>query len=97
MHGPREIGGERRQLEVSADAYEELVLKCVPQAREDTADGGLAKEQALAGTRDIALRKQHVERDEQVEIELAKVHGAPGSVFALYDVGSAGPDGSLAH
>ena len=82
VHGFREIGRERGQLEVSAHAHEKLVLKCVPQPREDTADGRLAQKQALACTRDVALGEQHVERDEQVQIELAKVHGAPGSDFA---------------
>ena len=82
MHRSREIGGERRQLEVAADAHEELVLKCMTQPREDAADGRLAQEQALARARDVTLGEQHVERDEQVEIELAEIHGAPGNVLA---------------
>ena len=55
VHGSREIGRERRQLEVSAHAHQELVLKCMPQTREDAAHGRLAQEQALAGARDVAL------------------------------------------
>ena len=45
VHGPDEIGGERRELEIAADAHEQLVLKCVPQPREDSADRRLAQEQ----------------------------------------------------
>jgi len=33
VHGSCEIGRERRQLEVSANAHEQLVLKRVPQTR----------------------------------------------------------------
>ena len=31
---------------------------------------------------DVLLTERNVTRDQQVEIELAKVHGAPGSVLA---------------
>ena len=52
----------------------DMLAKRVPQPGEDPADSGLAQEQSLARTRDVALGEEHIERHEQVEIELAEVH-----------------------
>ncbi len=73
-HGPRELRGERGRLEVAADPNEQLVVEDMSQPREDAAHRGLAQMQALARARHVALDQQSVERDKEVQIELAQVH-----------------------
>ena len=74
VHGTGELRGQRSQLEVAAHAHEQLVLERVAKPRKDSAHRGLAQEQPLARARDVAFGQQHVERYEQVEIELTQVH-----------------------
>jgi len=75
VNGHRQLDRERCELEVAADAHEQLVLKCMPQPRKDATHRRLTEKQPFAGARDIALAQQHVERDEQIQVELARIHG----------------------
>lgn len=58
--------------------HEERVAEGRPEPGEGAADGGLTQPQALGGARDVALREQHVEDDEQVQIERGEVPGIHG-------------------
>ncbi len=50
----------------------------MPQAREDAAHRRLAQIKALPRARDIAFGQQRVKRDQEIQIELAKVHRLAG-------------------
>src|SRR5690606_17435182 len=67
-------GGEFGQLEVAADAHEQLVVERLPQPRQHPAHRGLTDEETLRRTGDVLLLQQRVEREQKVEIELPEIH-----------------------
>ncbi len=73
----RQLLGKRRQLELAADPHQELVLEQVPEAGQGPAHRRLAEPHPLAGAGHVPLDQQGVERDQEVQIELGKVHRSP--------------------
>src|SRR6185295_4681436 len=69
-----ELRRQRGQLQVATHAHEQLVVECVSQPREDPAHRRLTQVEALTRARDVALRQQHIECYEQIQVELAQVH-----------------------
>ncbi len=73
----RQLLGQRRQLELSAHAHQELVLEQVPEPGQGPAHRRLAEADPLAGAGDVPLDQQGIQRDQKVQIELREVHRAP--------------------
>lgn len=68
--------GAGRQPHLVAIAHEERIAEELAQATQRMARGGLTARETLRRARDAALGEQRLERDEEVEIEVAQLlHG----------------------
>ncbi len=65
--------GARGRLHPVAAANKERVIEHIAQARERAADRGLPEMQFIGRKRHALLAKQHRKRDEQVEVDFAKI------------------------
>src|SRR5690606_30469946 len=74
MNPPGYAGRELGQLEIAADADEQLVVESLPQPRQHPAHRGLTHEETLRRARDVAFLQQRIEREQEVEIELPEIH-----------------------
>ncbi len=64
-----ELQGEGRRLHAPSASDQQRIAKLIAQARQRMADRRLCPSQALGCPRDIAFEHQHLEHDQQVEIE----------------------------
>jgi hypothetical protein len=69
-----QIAGVSREREFAADSNQKRIVKQFSETRECGAHGGLAEAYALSGPADVALTEQGVQHDEQVEIDVTKIH-----------------------
>jgi hypothetical protein len=63
-----------RESEFATNANEKRIAKDLSETGECCAHGGLTKTYALSGPTDVAFTEERVQDDEQVQIDVAKIH-----------------------
>ena len=66
--------GELGQLEISANAHQQLVAECVAKAGQHSTHRWLTQKQPLGGARDVLFFQERVERHKKIQIELPEIH-----------------------
>ena len=64
-----------RGLHLAPDLHQQFVLEVGAQSAQHAAGGRLGHVQALGGTGDVLLLEQHIERDQQVQVQMIETHG----------------------
>ena len=73
FHGLRQVQRPLRRHDAALGAHEQGIVKTFAQAHQYAAQRRLRQRQPVGGARDVALIEQHIERFEQIEVELAQV------------------------
>jgi hypothetical protein len=63
-----------RKGELASDANEKRIVKEFSETRERRTHSGLTEPNTLAGPADVALAQEGIQHNEQVEIDVSKVH-----------------------